>query len=578
MKKFILLVFIGSVLLSGLIFSSCSTDDIRSTEEPGSPPSDGSPETTPSSTELEPGVTAQVLPGTETPGPAQPAEPVVFWTNEKKQAVAAAIDRELIVDRVFEGYAASAYYTIPPGYNISTDPFFQMYGTRDLELSIALLNAEGYTEENPLVIDLWTSPQPPAANEVSILDVIKEQLEDTGLILVNLHQWEGEEYLPLIDSGEIPLFLDKWFPDFSDPANWLSSFASCALSPDLGIHYCSPVMDQMLHLVSAAIGDQRTSLYEEIGEMLAADPPVVPLFWEQTPLIYRTGIQAADFGPNMEFNFSGLQFDEDALPASGSLETMVIGTTDRIENQDRFRSSSLLARDIFNNTGLPLMRFLPGTTELVPGAAADYPNLNHDEMTYTFQLREGLAFSDGTPVSSQDYLRTWERHSALENDRADLVRRYIEEVSAPDEQTLVYHLRGANSFFPALAATTMFLPLHPNHPGEVLNDLANTATGPYRLVSHYPGEETVLEINPEYGGDENPTVRTVILRYFEDSAALARAVETGEIDLAWQKIDLEEAFRLQNNKGLTVEMINLPKLHFLAFNHLYFYNEFDLDK
>ncbi len=51
------------------------------------------------------------------------AEPELLWTKNLRQAIAAAIDREVIVDRVFEGRNIPAYHMVPEGYPYATEPF-----------------------------------------------------------------------------------------------------------------------------------------------------------------------------------------------------------------------------------------------------------------------------------------------------------------------------------------------------------------------------------------------------------------------------------------------------------------------
>lgn len=569
------------VFLVGFTISACSREDNRAAEEQQKP---GPTETVPGAPQ--PGSPTPAAPGEpqdsdpleleepdqhiepETPGEsAQQAAP--FWTSELRQAVAAAIDREAIVDRVFEGNAVSAYHTIPPNYQISSDPFFRRYGTRDLSLSTELLTDAGYTENNPLIVNLWAPLEPRLEVGESVLNIIQEQLEDTGLIRVNLHAQDRDEYLRLIETGEIPLFTQSWLPNFAHPDNWLSPFASCALSKDLGIHYCSSVMDEMLHLAAASTGDQRTRIYEEIGDLFANDPPVLPLLWGHEPLVYREGLQGIVLGSTLELDYSFLQFDANVEPTAESRDTVVIGTTERFENQDPFRPSNLLERDISKNTGLPLMRLHPEANELAPGAAADFPIINQNGTEYTFHLREGLRYSDGTPVSSRDYIRSWEYLRELEDEWADIYLRYVEDVLAPDDRTLVFHLTGTNTFFPVLAASPLFLPLHPDYTGPDWHNLENTATGPFRLTSYRSGERIELEANPEYRGDVRPAVQMIIIQYYPDAATLSTAVANGEIDIAWRNLTPGETVRLQDQEGLRVEMVNTNILYYLAFNHRY---------
>jgi ABC-type dipeptide transport system, periplasmic component len=87
------------------------------------------------------------------------------------------------------------------------------------------------------------------------------------------------------------------------------------------------------------------------------------------------------------------------------------------------------------------------------------------------------------------------------------------------------------------------------------------------MVSNKPGEQLVLEANPNYFGDDKPNIKNVIVRYFADPTTMSNAIEKGEIDIAWRVLGPVEATRLQSVEGLTVETINAPSLRYLCFNH-----------
>ena len=72
------------------------------------------------------------------------------------------------------------------------------------------------------------------------MQVVKEQLESTGLMQVSLETQNWAEYVNSFVDGRLPLFILGWFPDFADPDNWLTPFASCLQSPDNGVFYCNP--------------------------------------------------------------------------------------------------------------------------------------------------------------------------------------------------------------------------------------------------------------------------------------------------------------------------------------------------
>jgi len=87
------------------------------------------------------------------------------------------------------------------------------------------------------------------------------------------------------------------------------------------------------------------------------------------------------------------------------------------------------------------------------------------------------------------------------------------------------------------------------------------------MVSHVPGEQLVLEANPNYTGDDAAIIPNVIVLYFADPTTMGNAVERGEIDVAWRVLGPVEASRLQTVEGLTVDTITAPALRYLVFNH-----------
>jgi peptide/nickel transport system substrate-binding protein len=499
-------------------------------------------------------------------------EPELLWTKGLRQAIAAAIDREVIVDRVFEGRNTPAYHMVPDGYPYATQPFFDKYGTRDLDLAIQLLEEEGYSEDSKFVFDLWYPPEHYGTTTADVMQVIKEQLEETGLMTVNLNSMNWAEYVDGFVAGELPFFILGWFPDFADPETWLSPFASCLQSPDNGVNYCNEEMDALL-LAAASSSDpaERESLYQQIGDLFAEEVPTIPLFWEPEFVSYRDGVEGVTIGAPFEFNYNVLSFAEDASPASGSLDTIIIGTTDEVNSLDAADAYATHDWEIIKNTGVALLSYTPGTSELVPGAAEELPTASEDGLTYTFKLREGLKFADGTPVTAQNFVDSWERLNSLEGQVSGLVQLYVESVEAPDDLTVVYNLKASFGFFPTLAATAPFVVTNPAT--FVADEIVQfpesfDGIGPYRMASFTPGEQMVLEANPEYFG-EAPAISTVIIRYFADPTTMSNAIEKGDIDVAWRTLGPVEAIRLSEVSGVTTVKVDAPALRYMVFNHTF---------
>jgi len=374
----------------------------------------------------------------------------LFWSQDLRQAFAAAIDREALVDRVFEGRNIPAYHMVPPGYPYATEPFLDKYGTRDLEMSKQILTDLGYTEACPFTVEMWFPPEHYGTTTADVMQVLKEQLEESGLMKVELVSQNWAEYVDGFVDGSLPVFILGWFPDFADPENWLSPFGSCTQSPDMGVNICDDELDPLL-LQAASSSDpaERAELYKEIGVMWAEKLPTIPLFWEPEFVTYRDGVEGVMIGAPFEFNYNVLSFGANADPASGSTDTIIIGTTDEVHSLDAQDAYSTHDWEILKNTGVPLLKYKAGTSELVLGTAADFPTVSDDGLTYTFKLKDDITFADGTPLTAQDYVTAWDR-IGLEGDVSGLMQLYIESVEAPDDSTVVYHLTAPFGFFTAL--------------------------------------------------------------------------------------------------------------------------------
>jgi len=553
MKSRKLFILVALVVLASIVLSACQ------------------PAATEEAVIDEPEATEEVVEETEVA--TEEAEPQYLWTQPLRQAIAAAIDREVIVDRVFEGRNIPAYHMVPDGYPYATQPFFDMYGTRDLDMAISLLEGEGYTEDDPFVFDLWFPPEHYGTTTADVMQVIKEQLEETGLIVVNLNSMNWAEYVDGFVAGDLPFFILGWFPDFADPENWLSPFSSCLQSPDNGVNYCNEEMDALL-LAAASSADpaERTELYQQIGELYAEDVPTIPLFWEPEFITYADGVEGVVVGAPFEFNYNVLSFADDASPASGSMDTIIIGTTDEVNSLDADDAYATHDWEIIKNTGSALLSYVPGTSELVPGTAADFPVVSEDGLSYTFTLKDNLMFADGTPVTAADYVYSWDRLNALEGQVSGLIQLYVDSVEAVDELTVKYNLKASFGFFPALAATAPFVAVNP---AEFTMDAINAfpevldGVGPYKMVSHTPGEQMLLEANEYYFGEDAPLIPNVIIRYFADPTTMSNAIESGEIDVAWRTLGPVEAIRLMDVEGVNVVKVDAPALRYMVFNHTY---------
>jgi peptide/nickel transport system substrate-binding protein len=225
-----------------------------------------------------------------------------FDQKEIRQAIAAAVDREAITSTAFQGTHAPLYSMVPMGMWSHKDSFSE----RDLDMAKQLLQDAGYSEDNKLVMDLWWTPTHYGPTEADVATVLKDNLEETDLIEVNLQNTEWATYKEYQNAGSMPVFLLGWYPDYLDPDNYTWSFAHSSAADDLGIFYASDEMDALLEAGQTAPelrGDDRLQIYEDIQDLWAVDVPTVPLTQGALLVVAQQGVEGIVLDPNMLFHY-----------------------------------------------------------------------------------------------------------------------------------------------------------------------------------------------------------------------------------------------------------------------------------
>lgn len=169
---------------------------------------------------------------------------------------------------------------------------------------------------------------------------------------------------------------------------------------------------------------------------------------------------------------------------------------------------------------------------LVPALAEQVPTASPDGLTWTATLRPGVTFSDGSPVTAQDVVFTYQSVLDPKVD-STIASNYdaLEQVSAPDERTVVFRLKYPYAPF----AQRLLLGIVPRKAfdGQDINTAPfNTApigTGPYTVSEWRKGDRLVLKANEAYWGGA-PAVKTATVVFVTDDNARATRMAAGEFD------------------------------------------------
>ncbi|AKB31891.1 Nickel ABC transporter, periplasmic nickel-binding protein NikA [Methanosarcina siciliae HI350] len=214
-----------------------------------------------------------------------------------------------------------------------------------------------------------------------------------------------------------------------------------------------------------------------------------------------------------------------------------------------------------------------GNGTILPQLATSW-GISPDGKTYTFQLRKGVKFSDGTDFNADAVIFNLKRW--VNNDRHSiLTASKIESMEAADNYTVRIEFK--NGTYPILTELTYPRPvrfLSPSSITEVSGDAMGeftkpVGTGPWMLESYTKDQEFSLVPNPYYWG-EKPEVDRIIFKVIPDGQARVLALQSGEVDILGGdligKIPMESFLELKNSGSFETFTKGTMCSHFIAFN------------
>jgi peptide/nickel transport system substrate-binding protein len=174
------------------------------------------------------------------------------------------------------------------------------------------------------------------------------------------------------------------------------------------------------------------------------------------------------------------------------------------------------------------------TGKLEPLLATSWES-NADATVWTFTLRSGVTFTDGTPFNATAVKKTFERmldpHIVV-TQLGDV--KYVAAVDAPDDLHVVFHLKQPVSYFPSVVsgeASAITSPQSWTAPGNAYEEAEHAVgTGPYKLVEYVKGDHVLVERNDQYWGPK-PYFARQLFKVMPDAAGREAAVRAGQMGL-----------------------------------------------
>ncbi|WP_200301902.1 ABC transporter substrate-binding protein [Streptomyces adelaidensis] len=213
--------------------------------------------------------------------------------------------------------------------------------------------------------------------------------------------------------------------------------------------------------------------------------------------------------------------------------TITVGTADTVTSLDPAGAYDAGSWALFSNVFQSLLTFEPGGATPVPDAAQSCAFAGNALTVYRCTLRQDLTFPSGRAVTAADVKYSFDRVQRVNSDVGPAALLDTLQSVAADGLTVTFRLSSPDATFPLKVATGAGAIVdRTKYPTNRLRtDGGADGTGPYVLTS-YTDEQARLTPNDTYQGVAQAAGRPVLMRYYKDSEALAKAWQARQVDVA----------------------------------------------
>ena len=236
-------------------------------------------------------------------------EPNPMAQLKVRQALDMAVNKQQIIDSVYQGAGQLATNVLPPTQwsydeSIKDAPY-------DPEKAKQLLKEAGIKEGTE--ITLWAMPvqRPYNPNAKLMAEMLQSDWGKIG-IKAKIMTYEWGEYIKRSKGGENGAMLIGWSGDNGDPDNWLGTLFGCdAINGNNFSKWCNPEFDKLITAAKNTTDkEERTKLYKEAQQLLKEQVPLTPIAHSTVYQPMRKNVEGFKISPLGLMSFYGVSVDK----------------------------------------------------------------------------------------------------------------------------------------------------------------------------------------------------------------------------------------------------------------------------
>jgi len=326
-----------------------------------------------------------------------------FTDQRVRQAVGMCLDRPALLNAFYPPTSLVAEQFIPPGVFGYTDGF--RWYERDVEQAKQLLADAGYPDGISATLSLRDVVRGYLPEPAKVAEAIQAQLAECN-VKIDLNVVESGAYLDGAAAGDYEMGLLGWLADYPDATNWLDFHFT---GTGAGEQFGTPFEDIVALLAEAAASADpavRQPIYDQVNDLLKEYVIMVPIANGGSAIAASAEIQGLLASPlNQEVWSLVTKGDADTIIYAKNADAPSLDCSDETDGE-----AFEVCQQIFEG----LLGFKAGETEVEPVLAESYES-NEDATVWTFHLRQGVTFSDGTPFNADAVVTNIERQWDPEN-------------------------------------------------------------------------------------------------------------------------------------------------------------------
>ncbi len=210
-----------------------------------------------------------------------------------------------------------------------------------------------------------------------------------------------------------------------------------------------------------------------------------------------------------------------------------------------------------------LLQFDPFNFPKIIGDVATDWTISKDGKTYTFKIRQGIRFHDGSPLTSADVKASYEKIIAPPPGVVSFRKntfQSVERIDTPDPTTVVFHCK-----YPSASLLANFAsPWNVIYPKKYLDQDPNyfkthvIGSGPFRLKSYVHGSSLEGERNPDYFVKDRPYLDGYKFFISTDTSVRASAIRSGRAYIEFRNLPAPEVEAIKKQLGDKIAVQTTP--------------------